>query len=143
VSYKKATIVFLAIAITAFFLHDKARKQAPQDRVTTEMLQRTRVNAHANGKSLMVQFGAAWCSDCVELSEQLQQQTIRDNLSANFVVLKVDVGEFNRNIDLAKSLGIDVTAGIPAAVFFPSDGTAQSSRQGTKQILSYLRENAR
>jgi thiol:disulfide interchange protein len=141
-TYRKAAIVFLAIAITAFLFHIKTGKQASSDHVTTTMLERARMNANGSGKSLMVQFGADWCSDCVELTEQLQEKTIRNYLNANFVVLKVDVGEFNRNIDLAKSLGIDVTVGIPTAVFFPSDGTPQSSRRGTEEILSYLRERA-
>jgi thioredoxin 1 len=141
-TYRKASIVFLAIAVAAFVSHVKTQQQATQGRVTTAMLQQARENARANGKSLMVQFGADWCSDCVELSQQLEQEGIRSSLRAHFVVLKVDVGEFNRNIDLAKSLGIDVTIGIPTAVFFPSNGTAQSSRRGTEQILAYLREGA-
>jgi hypothetical protein len=54
-------------------------------------------------------------------------------------VFKIDVGEFNRNLDIAQSLGVDVMQGIPVAVFFAPIGSSTSTRQGTDQILAYLK----
>jgi hypothetical protein len=36
--------------------------------------------------------------------------------------VNVDVGKFNRNRDVAKSLGVTLTRGIPVAVFFDPQG---------------------
>jgi len=102
------------------------------------MLDKARGNASMNHKFLMVEFGAGWCGDCLELSKALETPLLRDLLETRFVVLNVDVGQFNRNIDLALSLGVDVNEGIPRAVFLGPGGDVLARKLGTNQILSYL-----
>jgi thiol:disulfide interchange protein len=109
-------------------------------RVTAEMLNKARAGAQTNHKFLMVEFGADWCSDCLELSKSLETKAVRNYLKEHFVVLNVDVGQFNLNIDVAKSLGVDIDQGIPTAVFFPPSRTVPSKRLGANQILAYLND---
>ncbi len=97
-------------------------------------------HARAEHKFLMVEFGANWCSDCKELSRHLEDAAMRDYLRSEFVVLKVDVGRFDRNADTAKSLGIDINNGIPAAAFFTHPGDQPVARIGTHEILQFLTE---
>ena len=106
--------------------------------VTAEMLNEALAKAHANHKFLMIEFGADWCSDCLELSQRLKEPVVRDYLKEHFVIVNVDVGRFDLNVDIAKSLGVDVTQGIPAAVFYPPDSSVPSRKIGTNQILAYL-----
>lgn len=87
----------------------------------------------------MVEFGADWCSDCRNLAKTLHEPQMQPYLN-NLNLLKVDVGEFNRNLDIARSLGIDVNQGIPAAVFFPPNGVQPAREVGNAQILAYLRQ---
>jgi hypothetical protein len=70
------------------------------------------------------------------LSEQKTQST----LGERFIVMNVDVGEFNRHLDVARGLGVDVNQGIPAAIFFKPDGSESSRKLGNRQILEYIRE---
>ena len=88
----------------------------------------------------MVQFGASWCPDCVELSKSLKDSITSNRLEQYFIVVNIDVGEFNRNLNVARSLGIDVTEGIPVAVFFPPRGDVSSVKLGTEQILEFVKE---
>jgi thioredoxin len=121
-------------------------------KVTPAMLDQALRGARAQQKVLMVEFGANWCSDCVALSRHFEQEETRDYLQKHFLLLKVDVGEFNRNLDMAKSLGVDINQGIPAAVFFAPDGSrigatnggelASSGKYGSNQILAFLQEVA-
>jgi thioredoxin 1 len=104
------------------------------------MLDKARASAQINHKFLMVEFGADWCSDCLELSKELETGAVRNYLKEHFVVLNVDVGQFNLNIDVAKSLGVDIDQGIPTAVFFPPSRTVPSKRLGANQILAYLND---
>ena len=60
----------------------------------------------------------------------------------HFDVVGVDVGEFDRNVDVARALGIDMNQGIPAAVFFAPAGIQSSRRVGVNPILEYLAEAA-
>jgi len=99
-------------------------------------------NARAAHKSLMVEFGADWCSDCEQLARDLQHEPIKNCLRERFNVFKVDVGEFNRNLDVASGLGIDIKNGvIPTAVFFPPATTVHSTKVGTHEILSFLKQS--
>jgi len=94
------------------------------------MLDKARASAQTNHKFLMVEFGADWCSDCLELSKGLENGAVRNYLKEHFVVLNVDVGQFNRNIEVAKSLGVDINQGIPTAVFFPPGRAVPSKKLG-------------
>jgi thiol:disulfide interchange protein len=99
-------------------------------------------SARASHKSLMVEFGADWCSDCQELSHELQREPLQSCLDENVDRLKIDVGEFNRNLDTARSLGIDIKNGvIPTAVFFPATSGFPTTRTGTPNILSFLKQS--
>jgi len=107
---------------------------------TVESIDQARVKARRNHKVLMVEFQADWCSDCRALSRSFQQPSIRDYLARHVEALDVDVGQFDRNLDIARSLGVDVNQGIPAAVFFlPEQGSA-SRKIGNAQILDYLHQ---
>ncbi len=99
-------------------------------------------NARASGKSLMVEFGADWCSDCQALSRELEQEPLQTCVERRVERLKVDVGEFNRNLDVANGLGIDIRNGIiPTAVFFAPANGARTTKAGTPEILSFLKQS--
>jgi protein disulfide-isomerase len=138
------SIIALVLVATAFGIYQRGAQSRPSplspSRVIAEMLDEARANARTNHKFLMVAFGADWCSDCLELSQTLEEELLRDFLTKHFVVFNVDVGQFNRNIDIAKSLDVDINQGIPTAVFFPPGEAAPSKRLGTNQILAYLND---
>ena len=112
-----STFALMSIATVIVTYHWKAQSKTTfnESRVTANILDKARADAITHHKSLMVEFGAGWCSDCLELSKALEQPVLRDLLKTHFVVLNVDVGQFNRNIDIALSLGVDVNEGIPRA----------------------------
>ena len=108
-----------------------------------------RHQALQQGKFLMITFGANWCVDCRTLSRNLRTDDVQAYTDGVFDFANVDVGKFNRNTDVAEELGVDLTRGIPVAVFFdPSgnkigatnDGQLEPSRFYTsKQILKFVR----
>lgn len=104
---------------------------------TLKTIEEARNEARQNHKFLMVEFGADWCSDCLELARTMREPETQPFLQ-NLNLVKVDVGEFNRNLEIARSLGVDVNQGIPAAVFFPPNGIPPSREVGNAQILAYL-----
>jgi thioredoxin 1 len=103
-------------------------------------IDQARAEAQLNHKVLMVEFEADWCSDCRALSRSLQERDNRAYMARHVEAIHVDVGQFNQNLDIARSLGVDVNQGIPAAVFF-LPGEVQASRKiGNVQILAYLHQ---
>ena len=121
-------------------------------KVTPAMLDDALSGARTQHKLLMVEFGANWCGDCLALSRHFEQGETRDYFEKHFVLFKVDVGEFNRNLETAKLLGVDINQGIPTAVFFAPDGNrigatnggelGPSQKYGSNQILAFLKEVA-
>jgi thiol:disulfide interchange protein len=100
------------------------------------------ISAHAAQKSLMVEFGAEWCSDCQALSRELQQEPLKTCVDQSVNRLKIDVGEFDRNLDTASGLGIDIKNGvIPTAVFFSPATSLATTKVGTHEILTFLKQS--
>jgi thioredoxin len=110
-----------------------------------------RERAIVSGKLLMVTFGANWCPDCLTLHKNLADPTTREYAARRFEFVNIDVGEFDKNADVARELGVQVN-GIPLAVFFGPDGRPicdttrgelEPSRHYTsREILEFLREVA-
>ena len=75
-------------------------------------------------KITLVVMGANWCHDSRALAGWF---TTDDDLSAvldrSFVVSYIDVGQKNRNIDIAQRFGIESIVGTPTMVMVDPDGT--------------------
>lgn len=74
-------------------------------------------------KRVAVIFGAGWCADSSALDAALGHELVRPMVDPAFEVVKVDVGNRNKNLDLADELGLDPRRGIPALAVLEPDGT--------------------
>lgn len=111
-----------------------------------------KARAAANGKMVMVTFGANWCPDCLTLHKDLADPVTSEYAHKKFEMVNVDVGEFDKNGNVARELGVNAVNGIPLAVFFSSDGRPicdttggelEPSRHYTsREILDFLEEVA-
>ena len=63
---------------------------------------------------IIVVFGANWCGDCKALASAMKKGASASLLSQDFSVVKVNVGHFDKNLDVAKSYGVPLAKGIPA-----------------------------
>jgi thioredoxin 1 len=67
-------------------------------------------------------FGGNWCYDCHVLDEAFHTPEIAPTLNHNFVVVHIDVGEYNKNLEIAKKYEVPLERGVPAAAVLDSDG---------------------
>lgn len=65
-------------------------------------------------------FGANWCEDCRALDKALKEGKNAELMQKEFRVVKVDVGNFDHNLDVANAYGNPLKKGIPAAVLVSS-----------------------
>ena len=87
--------------------------------------------AKARQVSVLVILGANWCEDCRALAAAMQRGKNAELIAKAFEVVKVDVGNFNRNLDLAASYGNPIAKGIPAAVILsPAGKVVYATRAG-------------
>ena len=76
-------------------------------------------------------FGANWCEDCRALDRAIKGGKSAELLAREFKVVKVDIGNFDRNLDLVAAYGNPIKKGIPAAVVLsPNNEVLYATRAG-------------
>lgn len=78
--------------------------------------------ARRTDRLVLLQFGANWCPDCRQFAALLEDPAVAPMVEESFVVAKVDVGNWDRNLDVAERYGNPIAHGIPAAVFLDGSG---------------------
>lgn len=73
-------------------------------------------------KRVLLIFGGNWCFDCDVLELAFRRPDIEPLLAANFVVVNVDIGQADKNLDVAKRYEIVLDKGVPALAVLESDG---------------------
>jgi thioredoxin 1 len=92
-------------------------------------LQRALAAARTDRNDVLVVFGANWCPDCRELDKALHGKS-QALIAGHFQVVKVDVGRFDKNLDLADQYGNPIKMGIPAVVVLSADNRIVYSSKG-------------
>jgi len=78
--------------------------------------------ASKTGKNVILDFGANWCGDCHALEAEMQKPELAALIARSYVVVNVDVGRFDKNLDLAQKYRIPVKKGIPALAVLDARG---------------------
>ena len=82
-------------------------------------------------KNVVLVFGANWCGDCHALDQQMHQPELASLIAKSFVVVNVDVGRFDKNLNLATKYHVPIEKGIPAlAVLNPRGRLLYAQDQG-------------
>lgn len=82
----------------------------------------TLVAAKEEGKLGLLIFGANWCHDSRALAAHFEKPRFQSLLRNHYKMTYVDVGQKNRNIDLARKFGVDNIVGTPTIFVTNSDG---------------------
>ena len=78
--------------------------------------------AARTGKHAMIVMGANWCHDSRALAGWFETPRFEAMLQESYSVAYVDVGQKNRNIDVAQRFGLDNIVGTPTVVVTNSQG---------------------
>lgn len=73
-------------------------------------------------RNIVLVFGANWCLDCHALDDNMHKPELAALIEKHFVVVKIDVGRMNKNLDVALKHGVPVKRGIPAMAVLDSRG---------------------
>lgn len=86
-------------------------------------------SAAASHKRVLVVFGGNWCFDCHVLDEAFHSPEIAPTLNKSFLVVHVDIGQMDKNLDIAKKYEIPLDRGVPAIAVLDSNGTLLFSQK--------------
>lgn len=97
---------------------------------------------------VLVVFGANWCGDCKVLDLAFKEGASAALIAKHYKVVKVDVGRFDRNTDIAEAYGVPLKSGIPAVAILSAQGKvvyatkagelADARRMGDKGIYEFF-----
>jgi thiol:disulfide interchange protein len=73
-------------------------------------------------KNVLLDFGGNWCLDCHVLDNAFQQPKIAPLLNSNYVLVHVDVGKYDKNLDVAKKYHADLDKGVPSLAVLDAKG---------------------
>lgn len=73
-------------------------------------------------KNVLLVFGADWCYDCHVLDKAFHRADIAPLLNRNYELVDVDIGEENKNLDVAAQYEVPLNRGVPAIAVLDSTG---------------------
>ena len=79
--------------------------------------------AVAEKKRVILIFGGNWCYDCHVLDQALHRGDPARIMQQSYLLVHVDIGEGNKNLDLVSKYKIPLDKGVPALVVLKSDGS--------------------
>ena len=80
-------------------------------------------------KRILLEFGGNWCGDCQLLDFYYHQAPNADLLAKYYVVVRVDIGHMDHNMDIASRYHVPVAKGVPALAILDSNGKLLYSEQ--------------
>jgi thioredoxin 1 len=114
----------LLLLLTLFIGANVAASELPYDTTADANTDIAHALAHAKATHtpVLLIFGANWCEDCRSLNRALNTEKNAALIHQQFQVVKIDVGNFDHNLDITKRYGDPTKNGIPAAVIVSPDG---------------------
>lgn len=73
-----------------------------------------RKRAAAEHKKLLIDLGGNWCPDCRILAGVIKLPEVAKFVQTHYVVVTVDVGRYDKNMQVPASLGVNHLDGVPA-----------------------------
>jgi thioredoxin 1 len=90
-------------------------------------------------KRVLLDFGGNWCGDCQVLEIYFHAPQNKGLLENNFVLVPVNIGRYDQNLDIAAKYGVPVTKGVPALAVLDANGQLlYSQRQGEFESMRQI-----
>ncbi len=78
--------------------------------------------ARREHKRVILDFGGNWCGDCQVLDIYYHQSPNAELLAKNFILVHVNIGHMDKNVDVAKKYKVPITKGVPALAVIDAHG---------------------
>lgn len=80
-------------------------------------------------RRVILDFGGNWCPDCLALDHYFHDDTNAPLLEAGYVLVHVNVGRLDQNLDLAERYEVPLKKGVPALAVLDADGKVLYSQK--------------
>ena len=99
--------------------------------------------AATSHKRVIIDFGGNWCGDCQVLDIYFHNQQNRPILESNYVLVHVNIGNMDANLDIAEKYGVPISKGVPAlAVLNASGKVLYSQKSGEFEAMRRMQASS-
>jgi thioredoxin 1 len=102
------------VVLTALAARSAERDIYPAPEQAKADLAAALVASAAAHKRVIVDFGGNWCTDCHVLDLYFHDSSNKPILDANYILVHVNIGRMDENLDIADRYQIPVHKGVPA-----------------------------
>ncbi len=126
-----ASLAFATFAVAAFAQSRMVLETPiyPEGVDAKKEIRQALTEAKAQNKRVLLVFGADWCYDCHVLDYRFHSPEIQPYLDKNFIVVHVNIGRGETNVDLANKYHIPIDKGVPSIAVVAPNGTWLYSTQ--------------
>jgi len=106
--------------------------------------------ASRDHKRVILVFGGNWCYDCHVLDTTFHSKQIAPLVDENYHVVHVNVGDYDKNLDLTKKYEIPLEKGVPSLAILDPDGKLvvsqkkgefeSTTRIGPEDVVEFLKK---
>ncbi len=99
-------------------------------------------------RRVLLDFGGNWCYDCHVLDATFHYPEVARILEANYVVVHINIGQYDANLDLAQKYQIPLKKGVPSLAVLDGHGRLlvsqkngdfeNTTRIGLRDVESFL-----
>ena len=87
-------------------------------------------------KRVILDFGGNWCGDCQVLDIYFHRAPNDAILNANYLLVDIDIGRMDKNVDVAQKYDVPLQRGVPAlAVLDPHGRLLYSQKNGEFEAM--------
>jgi thioredoxin 1 len=117
----------------------------PEPTQAASDIQHALAEARLENKRVLMQFGGNWCSHCMVLNRYLHARENNPLLKKGYVLVHINIGVYDQNIDLASHYGIEFKEGqgVPALAVIDPTGQIIYSQNGTDRYKDIRERGAR
>lgn len=140
------SIAFLALGvISGVAAQDKPATDKPlkdiypAPEVARDEIKAALAKAVREHKRVILDFGGNWCGDCRVLAKYFQAEPNATLLQANFVLVDINIGKFDKNKDIAKDYDVPLEKGVPALAVIDATGhPVFSQKKGEFESMRHM-----
>ncbi|ASP38553.1 thiol reductase thioredoxin [Bacterioplanes sanyensis] len=70
--------------------------------------------AQQQHKQILIVFGSEWCPDCRSFNKKLAEEPLASTVQQRYIVMHVDIGHWDKNMEFTQRFGDPVGKGIPS-----------------------------
>lgn len=126
---RRLILLIAGLALMTGRAHSAARDIYPDSAQAKADIAAALKTAAETHRRILLDFGGNWCGDCIVLDMYMHNEQNRPILDANYVLVHINVGHMDENVDIAKHYDVPLEKGVPAMAVLTEKGKLLYSQE--------------